>query len=527
MKTPPQILPAGMFAALLFLFASCSAPSSPVDVGQGFEAFALHAPWSGCSNGTRFSCHGTEDRFFFPLETVATALVLHDAFQQEKDVNKEDRVELFFSPTQDLSRPYYCAEIDAEGRVMDYKAVFFRKFDFDWNFSTLETFARKIPGGYRMGGSIGLEELRALGLDLENGFWMGVFQGDSDGREMVWYSLVPTGDEVPDFHKPGVLMPCRITPKAERTGVVLYPDDITSVGLKEWKARILASGINLIGLHAATANDPIDTLEAFIRSKAGKDFLRLCKKMDVDVEYELHAIRTLLPRELFQEHPEYFREDGTGRRVADYNCCFSSPEAVEAMRPQLEKLLQWMKPTTHRYFLWADDKQWKFCHCEKCRGYSPSEQTLMYESRLLDMLREYDPQATLAHLTYHQTLDAPVKVKAPEGIFMEFAPIYRDYSQALPEETLTQLKENLLAFPPHTQHILEYWLDASLVCRWKKDSLQRLDFHPEACARDIKMYRRLGARSITQFATWLNADYEALYGTARPLFEQFGAAAKH
>ena len=140
------------------------------------------------------------------------------------------------------------------------------------------------------------------------------------------------------------------------------------------------------------------------------------------------------------------------------------------------------------------------------------------------MLREYDPQATLAHLAYHETLPAPRKVRAPEGIFLEYAPILRDYADALPPAELEALKDNLLAFPGATQHILEYWLDESMQARWKKDALVPLAFDPAQCARDIALYRSLGAASITNFATWLNADYVRRYGATDSLFTGFAAA---
>ena len=51
-----------------------------------------------------------------------------------------------------------------------------------------------------------LNELRELGLRLEEGFYMGVFRADyrKDGS-VNWYSAVITDDETADFHKPDML----------------------------------------------------------------------------------------------------------------------------------------------------------------------------------------------------------------------------------------------------------------------------------------------------------------------------------
>lgn len=510
----------------LILLGSCKNDSTDFqEIGQGFESYAFHAPWSGLDNDTRFTCHATKDRFFFSYEVTDSTLILTEPFTNEMNVNDEDRVEFFFSPTKDLKKPYYCAEIDAKGRVMDYKATFYRQFDFSWNFSTIETHSKITPWGYRVGGSVTLDELRQLGIRLEKGFWMGAFQDEANADGNInWFSLISTDDKEADFHQPKVFFPCRITDNQQKRGVVVYPDDITSLGLEEWGKRINQANLNLIGIHAATFNDPIDTLQAFIQSTMGQDFLAYCNAHNVDVEYELHSVETLLPRSLFDEHPEYFRQDEDGKRVSDYNFCFTSTEAVEAMRPQLENLLKWMKPTTHRYYLWPDDVQKKYCYCPQCCDYTPSEQILIFENRLLKMLREYDPQAKLAHLAYHQTLPAPRKVRAAEGVFLEYAPILRDYEKPLPEEEQQALQDNLLAFPPYSQHILEYWLDESMNARWKKDQLPFLRFEPAQCSRDIELYNRLGAKDFTTFATWLNANYVSLYGDTEAIFGGYGKA---
>lgn len=513
------------YSLLLAVSAIGCAPSGIVDVGPGYEVRTLHAPWDGLEDETRFCCHSTADHFFFSFEVVDTTLLVTEPFINERCVDAGDRVELFFCPAAGMKKGYYCAEIDPCGHVMDYRAEYYRDFDFDWDFGSIETDAELTPWGFRVGGSIARTELEQLGLDLDGGFLMGVFRGDyrKDAPE-TWYSLVPTDDAEPDFHKPEVLFRCRMTPKPERRGVVVYPNDITSVGLAEWEARIRQSGINLIGLHAATSNDPLDTLEAFVRSATGQSFLKLCDRMGVDVEYEIHALQYILPRDLFDTHPEYFREDEDGVRQMQYNMCFTSEEAVEAMRPQIEKLLEWMKPTTHRYFFWTDDKQGKFCNCERCREYTPSEQALIYENRLLELIREYDPEATLAHLAYHQTVEPPVKVRADEGVFLEFAPIFRDYSLPVPMDVADALKSNLLAFPGYSQHILEYWLDESMFSHWKRDRLVPMPFKEEECARDIWRYRRMGAADITTFATWLYGDYIDRYGSTERHFTGYGNA---
>lgn len=511
------------FILILGLMTGCQNASHLTEVGQGFETDSLYCPWDGLTVDTRFSCHVANGRFYFGFEAADTTLTIHEVTKEE-DLMNEDRVEIYFSPKQDLSQSYYCFEMDPNGNVLDYKADYFRKLDFKWNFSTLTVKTDVTPWGYRVGGSVDVSELNRLGIDLEKGFWLGVFQADYHVNDSVnWFTLVPMDTKEADFHIPGNLMPCKVTPIKERRGVVLYPHDITSLGIEEWEHRIDIAGLNLIGLHAATFGNPIDSLEVFVKSQLGQDFLAMCSRKGVDVEYEVHALMHLLPREMFDEHPEYFPADSNGVRQKAYNICFSSKDALEAMRPRLEALLQWMKPTTHRYFFWSDDAQIP-CMCEHCRQYSASEQHLLYENSFLEMLREYDPQATLAHLAYSKGIDAPKQVRAKRGIFLEYAPISRDYSKGIAPEVASAYQANLLAFPAYSQHILEYWLDESMFSHWKFMNLVPLPDNSAQCAKDVDFYRSNGATSITTFATWLNGRYVKQYGSTDSIFLNYGKA---
>lgn len=310
----------------------------------------------------------------------------------------------------------------------------------------------------------------------------------------------------------------------EYRGVVIYASDVISNGLEEWSKRIDLAGLNVIGLHANSSQEKADSLIGFLRSDLGQSFLKMCSDKGVEVEFELHILQNLLPRDLFQTHPEYFRVNEKGERTPDYNMCFTSDEAFEAMRPQLEELVSILKPTTHRYFFWPDDVVDGFCHCEECCQLSPSDQSLLFENRLLAMIREFDPEATVAHLAYYQTLDAPKTVKPADGVFLEFAPIKRDYDYPLAAEDVQKLKDNLAVFPASTAHILEYWLDESMFSHWKCDSLVPHPFKYEQCQRDIDFYRSLGINSITNFATWLYADYISQYGSTDWIFQGYGKA---
>ena len=190
----------------LSLLASCGnrGGDNVFSIGPAAEINTLHAPWDGLEDNTAFRCFSDSEWFYFTYEVEDATITLKADYQGEKDVEPEDRVEIFFSPREEMDI-YWCAEMDPAGRVLDYEAKYYRVMDYGWNFSTLELASNIKENGYTLWGKISKDELRSLGVDLSN-FRMGVFRADfrPDGS-VNWYSAVPTEDKSPDFHKPDLL----------------------------------------------------------------------------------------------------------------------------------------------------------------------------------------------------------------------------------------------------------------------------------------------------------------------------------
>src|SRR5205085_6788523 len=125
---------------------------------------------------------------------------------------------------------------------------------------------------------------------------------------------------------------------------------------------------------------------------AGKDFLQNCRRLGLRVEYELHAMRELLPRDLFATDARLFRMNDQGQRTADANCCVHSEGALQVIAEHAVAIARVLRPTIGRYFFWGDDAQ-PWCRCPKCRPYSDSDQALILENSLLRVLRQLDPRA--------------------------------------------------------------------------------------------------------------------------------------
>jgi len=307
--------------------------------------------------------------------------------------------------------------------------------------------------------------------------------------------------------------------RIKRRGIVLAPDDFSL----DWVAMAKDSGLNVLGLHMQQQRND---LLPFLESEKGRNIIERAVKLGMDVECEIHAVSLLLPREYFEEHPDWFRMDMTGSRNPDGNFCPASRDALACVCDNARELAGRLVSTTHRYFLWPDDgKLW--CHCPECSRLSDSDQNVLVMNHILAALRDADPEATLACLCYHETLAPPNQVKPVQGLFAEWAPIGRCYTHSIDDPNcahnakhLAGLRSLFEIFEPAEAQVLEYWMDASKFSRWKRPAA-KLPFVPEIMKSDVACYASLGIESITSFGCFLDADYVSAHG--QPPVREYGA----
>ncbi len=123
-------------------------------------------------------------------------------------IGNSDRVELFFRKDEKLN-PYYCLEIDATSRVMDFRAFPNKNFEFDWNFSKKDLLVKSNINkeGFIVEGSISINYLKKLDLINDDKIEVGVFGAKYDKKndveyEPTWISWVKPKSKTPNFHIP-------------------------------------------------------------------------------------------------------------------------------------------------------------------------------------------------------------------------------------------------------------------------------------------------------------------------------------
>ena len=296
-------------------------------------------------------------------------------------------------------------------------------------------------------------------------------------------------------------------------GLLIHPEELS----KKWIDRAANLGIETLGIHPWGGKRAEASLYELVEQVKTDEFRALvdyAKECGLNVEYEMHAGSWLLPRNLFETHPEYFRVDDTGVRTAKRNFCITNPDAMNYVLERSKELAAALYGSGDRYYFWLDDGRRYRCNCENCAPYTSSDQLLLVVNAMARELRKGNPNAKVAYLAFYETLKLPQTVKPEEGVFLEYAPIERKFDRPvweMPEEEIEKLKALLDFFGRKDAKVLEYWFDNSLFSKWTKPPI-RYSPNNDLIRADVEYYHKLGFENISSFACFLGQDYEELFG---------------
>lgn len=302
-----------------------------------------------------------------------------------------------------------------------------------------------------------------------------------------------------------------------RSSMIIHPQELS----KSWIDQLADAGIDTLGIHSvggAPAPRFVSELLQQMQTPQYRNLIDYAHARGLTVEYELHAAGYLLPRSLFDTHPEYFRVNAKGERSADCNFCVSNPEALQLFAQNAARLAASLYGSSHDFYFWMDDGYDLSCHCEQCRTLSASDQQLIAVNAMLQEIQKIYPDARMAYLAYVDAIRVPTRVAAAKGVFLEYAPFEKytakgeDAPQRIAQEQ-AMLAPLMAFFGDQPAKVLEYWYDNSLFSGWKKPP-KRFTLDEAGMQRDIADYRRHGFEAIATFACFLGEDYRALYGDA-------------
>ena len=106
--------------------------------------------------------------------------------------------------------------------------------------------------------------------------------------------------------------------------LIIHPHELTP----RWIELAKKLKLERISLHPVGGKQAHENLRQFMQTledPSFRDSIDMLCDAGIEVGYEFHALSYLLPRELFETHPEYFRMDDQGERIPQGNFCFSNP----------------------------------------------------------------------------------------------------------------------------------------------------------------------------------------------------------
>ncbi len=296
--------------------------------------------------------------------------------------------------------------------------------------------------------------------------------------------------------------------------MLIHPEELS----ENWIDKLAYAGIKTLGIHPRGGKNAAQSLEELIeqmQTKAYREQIDYAKSKGLEIEYEIHTMGYLLPRQLFNTHPEYFRVNREGQRTSDYNLCVSNQNALDLIAQRAAKLATALYGSSQNFYFWLDDGHDLCCHCPACQKLSASDQQMLVLNAMLKEIKKHIPNARMAYLAYMDSIVPPTSVQAEEGIFLEYAPLEK-YTAKGPDAPMLIAREKemikplLAAFSNGPKKVLEYWYDNSMFSGWKKPP-KEFRLNEAAMRADISEYRAMGFDTVSTFACFLGEDYEALY----------------
>ena len=173
------------------------------------ELAAFYAPWNiGNVPSTKFYALWDDTWLYCKFVVKDDMIFIFDKNKRKTDVAGSDRVEMFLN-MNDSMRTYYCLELDANGRTLDYSASYYRKVYYDWNWPTgqLTVKSSRTKDGYIVEYAISLVSLKELGLLQKKKLRAGLFRAEythppKNMNDVEWISWIKPSSATPDFHIP-------------------------------------------------------------------------------------------------------------------------------------------------------------------------------------------------------------------------------------------------------------------------------------------------------------------------------------
>ena len=165
------------------------------------------SPWSDLEvEKTEFRTYHDKSYLYYHFKIEDQTLNCFQSADHAESVEYSDRAEIFFSVDSLMSK-YYGIEIDACGRMIEFKSEGYRNFDKTWSFPSMDYKdyqVLKSSFGYQVEGRISLQALEEMEVLKDGKLLVGIFRANfleaGSKKKVQWISWKPIQTKKPNFH---------------------------------------------------------------------------------------------------------------------------------------------------------------------------------------------------------------------------------------------------------------------------------------------------------------------------------------
>jgi len=172
------------------------------------------------------------------------------------------------------------------------------------------------------------------------------------------------------------------------------------------------------------------------RNKLNSSFSRLDEKRGSKVSYFpfVHSFDMLIPRDLYDKHPEYFPLID-GKRVDGYvQRCLSNPEVIRLAK---ERVLEWVHEHPEAKIVSVSQNDvGNWCQCPECSALddsegSPSASILNFVNEIAEEVQRHHPDKIIDTLAYQYSRKPPKSIVPRENVIIRLCTIECCFSHSL------------------------------------------------------------------------------------------------
>jgi hypothetical protein len=168
----------------------------------------------------------------------------------------------------------------------------------------------------------------------------------------------------------------------------------------------------------------------------------------------VHSFESLIPKELFKDHPEYFSWIN-GKRVDGYvQRCLSNPEVVQLAKKNVRQWIDDHPEATIISVSQNDTGNW--CQCEACKALddaegSPAASLIRFVNAIAEDIEKDHPRILIETLAYQYTRKPPKTLQPRGNVIVRLCSIECCFAHSLaacPSEENRRFRDDIVAWQP-------------------------------------------------------------------------------